>query len=289
MTAHPVPHIREQLIQGGFCVIPRVLNADIIERMRSVTDRLLARQSDEHFKLQRSTGSMIDVLCDPAMAELIAHPGAIAALQALEFANPKFASGYIISKPPHSPQLFWHQDWWGWDDPGSYDDLPAQLFLMYYLVDTNRQNGCLRVIPGSHRRRHPLHDQIGVAHQHEISRAQKLDTPEFQPAAGEQDVSVSAGDLVIGDSRILHASHSNNSAHRRTVITLWYYPDFAALSEGLRAAMMQKWREHQQRASPEAIARLPASLIPAYNGNAIGVKWNRNPGAALRSERSEAR
>ena len=37
-----------------------------------------------------------------------------------------------------------------------------QLFLMVYLVDTTPANGCLRVLPGSHLRKIPLDDELGM-------------------------------------------------------------------------------------------------------------------------------
>ena len=37
----------------------------------------------------------------------MAEPGVVASLQELGFAEPKFGHGRIISKPPHSPQLYW--------------------------------------------------------------------------------------------------------------------------------------------------------------------------------------
>ena len=40
-------------------------------------------------------------------ADLVAEPGVVASLQELGFAEPKFGHGRIISKPPHSPQLYW--------------------------------------------------------------------------------------------------------------------------------------------------------------------------------------
>jgi ectoine hydroxylase-related dioxygenase (phytanoyl-CoA dioxygenase family) len=36
------------------------------------------------------------------------------------------------------------------------------------------------------------------------------------------DVEVKAGDLVLGDARLLHAAHANNSDRRRTLITMWW-------------------------------------------------------------------
>jgi len=277
------PDQRNQLLRDGFCVVPGVLDARMLAETRAVVDRLIASQPKEHFERNRSTGSMIDVLADSFMAKLIALPSALSALTALGFDKPKFASGYIISKPPHSPQLFWHQDWWGWDDPGSYGDEPQQLFLMYYLVDTNRQNGCLRVIPGSHRKRHPLHDQLATAHTDEIRRAANMDNAAFQAAPGEKEVGVRAGELVIGDARVLHAAHANQTDTQRTVITLWYYPDFENASDPLRAAMLQKWQQHQQHFPTVDFAKLlPASLVPQYDGKAEPLKPNRNPNAALR-------
>ena len=71
---------------------------------------------------------------------------------------------------------------------------------MYYLVDTNRSNGCLRLIPGSHLKRHALHDLGRDAHQDDgVRRATNMNHSALQQAEGEVDVPVRAGDVVIGD------------------------------------------------------------------------------------------
>ena len=108
---------------------------------------------------------------------------------------------------------------------------------MYYLVDTDRQNGCLRLIPGSHLNRHPLHQYIPEYENNvkRFNRAEELNHSLFQPAEGEVDVPVKAGDLVIGDARLFHSAHSNQSKTWRTVLTLWYWPDFNAMPESVRA------------------------------------------------------
>ena len=41
-----------------------------------------------------------------------------------------------------------------WDEATAYGEAPVQLFAMFYLTNTSRDNGCLRAIPGSHRRPH---------------------------------------------------------------------------------------------------------------------------------------
>ena len=104
--------------------------------------------------------------------------------------------------------------------------VPPQVFLMYYLTDTSRENGCLRVIPGSHTRHNPLHDVLAEPHSEVLGRAESLDRAEFGRRPDEVDVPVRAGELVIGDARLLHASHPNGSDRHRTVLTLWYQPDY---------------------------------------------------------------
>ena len=69
------------------------------------------------------------IVSDPFFAEIIAWPKALAALAALGFASPTFSDGYIISKPPHSPRLFWHYDWFAWEIDAVTSQ--SQVFLMY--------------------------------------------------------------------------------------------------------------------------------------------------------------
>ena len=268
----------EQLFTDGFCLAGIVLDPDILSRLQQTTNQLLDAQSDEKYDEQRSTGSMVDVGSHPIFAELVAYPPARTVLEALGFLRPKWMSGYVISKPPESPALFWHQDWWGWNDPSSYTPLPQQLFLMYYLVDTTPHNGCLRLLRGSHLNRHRMHDEVPNAHTDELRRVTDPDHPAYQSIPEEVNVPVNAGDLVIGDSRLLHSAHAYKSDLRRTVITLWYFPYFDLLSAGLRAAIARP-REFDGW-DKEAKART-ADFIPIYEGTAEPVAWNREPSAAL--------
>lgn len=87
--------------------------------------------------------------------------------------------------------------------------LPQQYFLMYYLVDTNPSNGSLRLIPGSHLKRHPLHDVERDTP--EVIRGTDMTHPALQQTEGKVDVPVRSGHLVIGDSRSLYSAHANQS------------------------------------------------------------------------------
>ncbi|HIG57657.1 MAG TPA: hypothetical protein EYG11_06530 [Candidatus Latescibacteria bacterium] len=279
---------RAQFERDGLLVCENILDAATVDCLNLFSDTLLAEQDAEHFERHRTTGSM--VLIDWAMAyenllmgELIAHRKALDALAQLGFTEPKFGHGRVISKPPHSPPLFWHEDGRFWDDPVSYTPQPIQVFLMYYLSDTTPENGCLRVIPGSHLTRHALHDLISPRHTESLTTYADPTDPGFCKVDEEIDVPVKAGDLVIGYGSLLHASHGNRSDQRRTVLTMWYYPDFAALPQRTQATVAALEKNNGDAlAAAEKTRRLLQSLKIEYRGNAEPIEAQLTPGPALK-------
>ena len=95
-------------------------------------------------------------------------------------------------------------------------------FLSYYLTDTSRKNGCLRVIPGTHRKRHQLHDILPDAHSPEIQAIEDLAHPVFADYPEATDVPLKAGDLIIADARLIHAAWPNQTDQRRTLLLAWH-------------------------------------------------------------------
>ena len=272
---------RRQLIDDGVCVVENVLDDVMLERLRSLTRVKLGALTDRDRVEQRSTGSMIANRDLPELADLIVWKRTLEALRELGFEDFKFARAYLISKPPRSPRLFWHQDFTAWSgEPRAYSGVPPQLFAMFYLIDTHRQNGCLRVLPGSHRKRHVLHESIGVAHTEETRRMDDPSSPLYAGADGEIDVPTRAGDLVLGDSRALHASHANQSEDERTVITLFYHPMFSDLQEGTQKQVTDlaqaEW-EHW----PDEARNTIAGIIANYDGPAAPIPRDRVPGPKL--------
>jgi len=261
------PVLREQLDRDGFCLFPGVLDAGMLAYLRTETDRLVAEQSAEERAIQRSTGSMIHSGKASCLAPLIAYRPALEALEALGFRDNRFWTGYIISKPGPSPQLFWHQDCTMWNDPRAQGLPSPMLFLMYYLVDTTPANGCLRALPGTHLRRHPLHE-LGWGHT-EGTRSMRDpdDVRRFQRWEEEVDVCVRAGDLLIGDCRMLHASHANTTDQHRTVLTLWYHPEFFGLDESTQA-WAAEGSEKMHKHWPEAALELIRPVMAEYGGDA---------------------
>ena len=260
--------VREALLRDGFAHVPGVLDDSAIGVVNRAAAALLAAAPLEHFAAQRTTGSMLDVAGDATFDALIARADVVSLLERLGFGRDLiFSAGYVISKPAGAPRLFWHQDWLYWNDPISHSSTPHQLFAMYYLVDTTRTNGCLRVIPGSHRQRLPAHDFLLRAHSPEALSGVAASHPTFGDVPGELDVPVRAGDLLFGDSRLLHAAHANAGAERRTLITLWYHPAYEQLPAPIRASMQElaaKAGRRLRSLAPASVAgREPPALVIA--------------------------
>ncbi len=277
---------RAQLMRDGFCIFENILESEMVSKLNAMSEWTIAQEDAEHFAQHRAQGCIIPYwkYPHPAFAEIIAYPRALAALAELGFDQPKVWSGFVISKPPHSPPLYWHQDGVLWAHPISYTDQPQQYFMMYYLVNTNQRNGCLRLIPGSHLKRHVLHDLNRDAHAgDEVRRASDMRHPAFQRAAGEVDVPVRAGDLIIGDSRLLHSAHANQSDQRRTVLTIWYWPAYDDLPEEVQALISAHITEPPEWSGWVAeVGQSIQPLMPLYTGEAEPTPWGRDPSEALR-------
>ena len=174
---------RDQLLHDGYCVLGGLLDPGLILTLRQRSLAILDGLPCEHRASNRSQGSLVPLADHPAYADVIGAEALRSAFEDLKFDDPRFSSGYLISKPPGGPPLFWHQDWWGWNDPVSYGASIQQVFAMIYLSDTSRSNGCLRVIPGSHRGKHALHD-APAAHGEALSRVDDPEHPLFKPVEG---------------------------------------------------------------------------------------------------------
>ena len=135
--------------------------------------------------------------------------------------------------------------------------------IQYQLHDIEEGMGGVTVVPGSHKANFKCPEDIMLY---------EADTEVAR------NIGCKAGDLVIGDARLLHSAHANKSDQRRTVITLWYFPYFDLLSDGLRAAIA---RPREWVGWDDEARTLVAAFMPVYAGSAEPVTWNQEPGTAL--------
>ena len=96
----------DQLVQDGYCRLGGVLESDMLDRLRTVTDRLLDEQSDDQHAAQRSTGSMISVTDDALFAELVAYPRALDALYSIGRCPSPMVFGLCHIQTAREPRSF---------------------------------------------------------------------------------------------------------------------------------------------------------------------------------------
>ena len=227
----------QELVESGFTIIPGVMDPNLLIKLRSWSDDVFERVtvphkvryqgSDIFVKSPRSwkkgTPTDRNRFPDPIAEEILDQPAQLDACSQIGLEQLSSDETIIIlSKPGYGPPLYWHQDFMKWQSPEAATPWPIRIFLSYYLTDTTRENGCLRVIPGSHRKRHELHDILPKAHGPEIQAIEDLTHPAFGDFPEAIDVPLNAGDLIIADARILHAAWPKQTAERRTLLLAWH-------------------------------------------------------------------
>jgi hypothetical protein len=151
-----------QLERDGYCVVPEVLTDGLLQLLRTTACKMVDAEPETKRQYFRSQGSMIGIpghprplagagdaafsnssTCPAVFRDLITWRPALTVLREMGFLDggATFTDGYIISKPPDSPPLFWHYDWFSWDMDEDWQPRPQQVFFMYYLQDTTKENG----------------------------------------------------------------------------------------------------------------------------------------------------
>jgi phytanoyl-CoA hydroxylase len=203
--------IRHQFDADGYVIVRNVIDRDLISSASRHVDWLLHKHPD---RLGEDLGHDL-VLDDPFWLRLVSDPRLIEL--AAQFVGPDIAlfASHYISKPAGSGRpVLWHQDagYWPLD--------PMEVVTLWLAVDSSTvQNGCVRVIPGSHRlgvydvrRRHDVQSVLGSESAVEIDERDAVDL-ELQP-----------GDVEIHHPNLLHASRANLSPMRRCGLTIRYIP-----------------------------------------------------------------
>ena len=223
MTPEVAIEKREQMIRDGYCVIDDILTEDFLQELHEESERLIeSHEPPDDFKYQ---GQHVGVRGeDNAIIQKLLDWGpSRQALEQLGFGDFLSTGGIIIlTKDPGAPALYWHQDWMQWNDPLSSSPWPQIMFLNYYLTDTAPENGCLKVIPGTHHKRIELHDQLVGAHEQGARFVEEDHPIMFSDHPDQINVRAKAGSLVLADARLLHSAGKNHTDRRRTLILAWH-------------------------------------------------------------------
>ncbi|KAF6027159.1 hypothetical protein EB796_014525 [Bugula neritina] len=123
----------------------------------------------------------------------------------------------FLCKPPQTGGSFiWHQDYGYWYHNSLH--FPDDMCTAFIAVDDIRQdNGCLKIIPGSHKCGRIEHLKYDDQIQADLERVEY-----YKEKLGVQEVVLNKGDVLIFHSNILHRSDKNDSDRRRLVLAIAY-------------------------------------------------------------------
>lgn len=120
----------------------------------------------------------------------------------------------------------WHQD-------GHYWPIRplANCTVWVALEPSTRANGCLRVIPGSHREQR-LHEHLHEDRS-DLTLNQRMADGSFDEARA-LDLELQPGQMSLHDVYMIHGAAANRSAQRRTGVALRYMPATSVFERDLR-------------------------------------------------------
>ncbi len=200
--------------RNGFAVLEGFVNEVELKNLVPLVESILT--SSHELACTRPHNTLVPLRRnDPIVRRLLKSDARMHAMtDALSADDLKWISGYVSVKEPHSPPLWWHQDWWCWDHPLSYRRLAPQVAVLCYLADTMARNGALRLLRGSHLKSTPLHAVLPEAHGHS---AEGLEPGHIALSDFPDQVTLClrAGDAVVIDYRLLHGTHGNGCGSRQ--------------------------------------------------------------------------
>lgn len=209
--------------ENGFLAVENVLTDDELEALRQVTDDYVEQsrsvtESDDVFDLEPGhspeSPKLRRIKGPAAQHELYAstmrHEGALNILAQLIGPNIR-AIGHKLNMKSGAfgSPVEWHQDWAFF--PHTNNNVLA---IGICLDDMTEANGCLMVMPGSHKGRILNHHQDGYF-------VGAVTEPDFDDSAAAK-LEIPAGGMSIHHGRALHGSLPNTSAQSRRLLLYTY-------------------------------------------------------------------
>jgi phytanoyl-CoA hydroxylase len=210
-SATETNHVLEQYDRDGYVVFRNVLDQGLIGEAQDHVTWLQQRHPDvrpEHLGHQY-------VKDDPFWVRLVSDERLLDVAELFVGPNIALFASHYICKPAFSGlPVLWHQDGVQWPLE------PMDVVTCWLAVDrSTTENGCLRVIPGSHR------DDFYSLKDNDDVESVLIARSDIQVDESKAvDLVLEPGDVEIHHPNILHGSDANTSAHRRSGLTIRYIP-----------------------------------------------------------------
>ena len=207
---------------NGFYKVPELLPDDLIDRLNAATDRqiqigeppIVRENRDEPITPGniRRISKILDR--DPVYLEAAQHPIILDALENILGPNIELVTNkhnHMMIRPGRSYPVPWHSG----ESPYSYLLVTASIFL----EESNLENGCIRIVPGSHQR--PFRYQ---GREDPEERRPKGEFREVELYRRSLPVPMPRGGVLLFIDRCYHGSDINETDSSRRALTLAYRP-----------------------------------------------------------------
>ncbi|MGX5806029.1 phytanoyl-CoA dioxygenase family protein [Bradyrhizobium sp. Arg314] len=200
----------EQYRRDGYVCPIRALTTEEAEDFRTRMDALEASEPDLWSRSKIKPHLMMTWF-----NELIRHPKVLDAVE--DVLGPDilaWATGHFDKKPRAPGFVSWHQDatYWGLSEP-------TVVTAWVALTPSRRENGCMRVIPGSHKVGQLPHRDT-VNKDNLLSRGQDVEVDVNEEDA--VDLALQPGEISLHHTMLIHGSEPNHSDMRRLGIAIRY-------------------------------------------------------------------
>lgn len=188
----------ERFHATGFLGPFSVFNETEAERLRERIDRETEEPGPaDSVKMHRHLDS-------PAVYQVCSHPEIVRRIQSLYGENLLLWASILFDKSPGSEEIPWHQD-------TVYFDVspPVTVTAWVALTESSTSNGCLQLVPGSHRERVPHETDDSYRY---FDVVVDSDADQTERAI---DMEMDPGDCLLFTEQVLHRSRPNTSENRR--------------------------------------------------------------------------
>jgi chlorinating enzyme len=219
VTDHATPEQVSFFRDQGYLKFDRIFTREEMDALRERVDAMIAALPEG----ARPEAMDIPHIKDPWLFKYLAHPRVLDVIEAFIGPNIVLWSSHFIAKPRGDGKAVpWHTDGAYWGDRLK----PMEVITLWLAVDESTvENGCMRVLPGSHKAAVGMDQYVPVDHQANVFGAEVKQ--ELIDESQAVDLELRVGECHFHDAWTLHSSCPNTSEKRRCGYTMRYMPSYA--------------------------------------------------------------
>ncbi len=224
---------------GGFITPLNCMSTDAAGELRRSMEDFeresgLSLTTDLHFKTHLYFSRLVELARNPAILDAVE-----------DLIGPDilvFASNFWIKGGKDQKYVSWHQD-------SAYFGLSPheEVTAWVALTDSDRSNGCMRVLPGSHLE--TAQEHVETFHEKNLlARGQSIDGID---EARTVDLELKAGQFSLHHERTVHGSLANESEDARIGYALFMIPTHVRSTIGRRPAWLVRGEDRYGHWDPD--------------------------------------